>query len=247
MKNTQSGENSPPEEISDKNSTISSPPSKSNRPLLWAIFVLLTIVVILLALLFVFSQRKKVVAPLDEKSMNEKNIEKELPPLNASNPTTENKVTSPTAPVNTSQQNNNQLTKPATNPEPKNCKAKKFDGKKYDDGESYTTKDGCETCTCDDGNWDCKIKDSCIILPSDCTHNNRVYHDGEARSAECDQTCTCDKGNWKCVMAPGSSCCKEGDKLYHNGESYPASDGCNTCTCNNGHANCTMMLCLPLP
>ncbi|RTZ69009.1 MAG: hypothetical protein DSZ21_00685 [Tenericutes bacterium] len=93
----------------------------------------------------------------------------------------------------------------------------------------------------------CKIKDSCIILPSDCTHNNRVYHDGEARSAECDQTCTCDKGNWKCVMAPGSSCCKEGDKLYHNGESYPASDGCNTCTCNNGHANCTMMLCLPLP
>jgi hypothetical protein len=40
------------------------------------------------------------------------------------------------------------------------------------------------------------------------------------------------------------SCVYEGKK-YKDGDSFPASDGCNSCGCQQGRVMCTMMACIP--
>jgi len=211
---------------------------QSNNPLLWAITILLAVLVVLVSGLIMFNMNKE--KQIQKQPTEELDVKPK--PLTQP-PAIEKPENKPSSDLNTVPKKP-LVTPQAEEPKPEDCKAKKFDGKKYDDGESYTTLDGCETCTCNDGNWNCQVKPSCIILPSDCTHDNTIYHEGDARSADCDQTCTCSDGNWDCVIPPSSSCCKSDGKIYHSGESFPASDGCNTCSCNNGHASCTMMLCL---
>ena len=45
---------------------------------------------------------------------------------------------------------------------------------------------------------------------------------------------------------PPVGTCSDGGKTYHEGESFPASDGCNTCTCGpDGNIACTEKACLP--
>lgn len=38
--------------------------------------------------------------------------------------------------------------------------------------------------------------------------------------------------------------CSYGGKEYKTGESFPASDGCNSCSCSNGEAACTLLGCV---
>ena len=40
--------------------------------------------------------------------------------------------------------------------------------------------------------------------------------------------------------------CRWMSKPYHDGDSFPAGDGCNTCTCNGGAVSCTAKLSCPL-
>jgi len=37
--------------------------------------------------------------------------------------------------------------------------------------------------------------------------------------------------------------CEYGEKKYKSGESFKATDGCNSCGCNNGEVACTLMAC----
>lgn len=90
------------------------------------------------------------------------------------------------------------------NAEPENCIASDYDGKTYKDGESYTTDDGCQTCTCKDGSFNCKTDSDCLNRPAaGCTYNGTDYNSGETFSAgdNCN-TCTCQDGSVNCTSDP---------------------------------------------
>ena len=94
-------------------------------------------------------------------------------------------------------------------------------------GETKPAGDGCNTCTCDGGEWACTEKacEACV--------------DGETKPAEdgCN-TCTCAAGEWSCtkIACPGTtsmgSDCVDGEMKMHE-------DGCNWCTCEGGQWGCT--------
>lgn len=46
----------------------------------------------------------------------------------------------------------------------------------------------------------------------------------------------------KSGIIPSPTCQYEG-KSYKSGESFPATDGCNSCGCNDGQVACTLMAC----
>ncbi|MDC0716029.1 DUF4215 domain-containing protein [Nannocystis bainbridge] len=94
-------------------------------------------------------------------------------------------------------------------------------------GETKPSEDGCNTCTCEGGDWSCTLKacdDGC--------------EDGETKPAQdgCN-TCTCTEGGWACteIACEGLEC--------EEGETKPAEDGCNTCTCYGGDWACTEIGC----
>lgn len=72
--------------------------------------------------------------------------------------------------------------------------------------------------------------------------------EGETCAVECDALCkmappidpTCCVGT--CVPGPDQGCAY-GGAFYSYGESFPATDGCNTCTCIEGGVVCTKILC----
>lgn len=43
-----------------------------------------------------------------------------------------------------------------------------------------------------------------------------------------------------------ASCTYEGG-TYKSGEGFPAVDGCNSCSCQNGEVNCTLLACSDVP
>jgi cysteine-rich repeat protein len=113
-------------------------------------------------------------------------------------------------------------------------------------GETKPAGDGCNTCTCDGGDWACTLK-AC---------DEPVCEDGDTKEAEdgCN-TCGCVEGQWACTLIdcgatttagmtsgePGTSgepmpACQEGDKKE-------AEDGCNTCECYEGKWACTEEAC----
>jgi hypothetical protein len=46
------------------------------------------------------------------------------------------------------------------------------------------------------------------------------------------------------VCVPIETPCEYNGKTYQNGDSFPSSDGCNQCFCNNGTVICTLRACL---
>ncbi len=44
-------------------------------------------------------------------------------------------------------------------------------------------------------------------------------------------------------LNPFPDSCQYDGKSYKSGESFPAEDGCNSCTCKNGKVRCTLMAC----
>lgn len=67
---------------------------------------------------------------------------------------------------------------------------------------------------------------------------------------ECAETAivkSCD-GAGECKPLPEVDCaaCTYGGVTYQDGDSFPAADGCNTCTCDNGSVGCTEIGC-PTP
>jgi hypothetical protein len=121
------------------------------------------------------------------------------------------------------------------------CVATGFDGETYEDGDSYTTLDGCQTCSCDRGEWDCSVDPICEMDPNDCVYEGTVYNDGDTKEIDACRDRECTSGMW--IIVIDSTCCEQDGTYYENGETFPSSDGCNTCTCTMGTSMCTMMLC----
>lgn len=44
-------------------------------------------------------------------------------------------------------------------------------------------------------------------------------------------------------LNPFPKSCYYNGQTYKSGQSFPAEDGCNSCTCKNGEAACTLMGC----
>lgn len=44
-------------------------------------------------------------------------------------------------------------------------------------------------------------------------------------------------------LNPFPKSCQYNGRIYKSGESFPAEDGCNSCSCNNGNIGCTLMAC----
>ncbi len=65
------------------------------------------------------------------------------------------------------------------------------------DGETKPADDGCNTCGCNDGEWECTEKacEGQTTVPAMC-------QDGESKPSEDDcNTCTCIGGDWGCTLA----------------------------------------------
>lgn len=106
------------------------------------------------------------------------------------------------------------------------------------DGDMKPDDDGCNTCTCIDGEWGCTL----LGCGSDDGAPPPVCEDGDMMPAPdgCN-TCECLDGAWACtdVACPSD----DGTPVCEDGDTMPAPDGCNTCTCEGGAWLCTEMGC----
>ncbi|XP_071153762.1 kielin/chordin-like protein [Mytilus edulis] len=133
------------------------------------------------------------------------------------------------------------------------------EGNQFSVGESWTAKDGCNTCTCHAGNIlvrrTCTEK-TCAVV-GNCAYNGQSYKMGESfQSIDKCNTCTCGSdGSVSCTemaclsnvdqhllinLGKRSSVyqrgfhCRYEEKQFNVGETWTASDGCNSCSCHAG-------------
>ena len=105
-----------------------------------------------------------------------------------------------------------------------------------------------EECTCqDDGTFECVAVPTFAPCGS-CTFGSETFFAGDVRSS-CGETCTClDDSTWDCVYTDVACGCVVDGEFHEVGSSFPAGDGCNTCTCvdNGGQptAECTLAECV---
>jgi hypothetical protein len=123
------------------------------------------------------------------------------------------------------------------------CIAISFDDEEYAHRAWYTTLDGCQTCTCDNSNWNCTVEDRCLDEGADCEHEGEGFSVGEEFVSDdgC-VTYSCEGVGYVAIYF-NDDCCVYNEEIYPNGETFPSTDGCNTCRCTSGSVTCTMMLC----
>jgi hypothetical protein len=128
------------------------------------------------------------------------------------------------------------------------------DGYRYQDGvRGIPAGDGCNTCSCDDGQAACTVM-ACNTAgngsgggPSGCEVDGEPVSNGAADIAAPDgcNTCSCVNGDLVCTdIACPSTFCTYNGTFYDDGDSFPAIDGCNTCTCVEGAVSCTEIGCV---
>lgn len=148
-----------------------------------------------------------------------------------------------------------------------------YGGKSHKVGVSFSADDGCNTCTCGaSGDIQCTQKEcvmecggpskkacptgfKCIYKAGSCGDTSAV---GVCRELavcqkELDPICDCNGVSHKapCWSKDGrfaskgncASCLHQG-LTYKSGETFPAGDKCNTCTCKVGKVTCTQKSCL---
>ena len=130
-----------------------------------------------------------------------------------------------------------------------------YGGRTYQNGEGFKDTDGCNSCSCVNGQVACTMmacRDKTNILMSStpslsmkgCWYNNTQYKDGDSFKSddECN-TCSCNNGSVACTemaciknpdvtkkpAAPKG--CTYNGKSYENGDSFKDTDGCNSCSC----------------
>jgi eight-cysteine-cluster-containing protein len=91
--------------------------------------------------------------------------------------------------------------------------------------------DGCNTCSCEDGEWMCTT----MACPDVCTPGDTKQADDGCNTCSCN-----DDGEWLCT---GGVECNE---PCVDGETRDAGDGCNTCMCSDGEWLCTLAECAPV-
>jgi hypothetical protein len=113
-----------------------------------------------------------------------------------------------------------------------------YNDRKYTRGQSFPAGDGCNTCTCDEsGNVAC-TKIACPAPEckgdADCPTINCIRYPCPPNR--------CVDG--RCEQTDERQYCVYPDQKRAIGESFPAGDGCNTCTCTeSGRVVCTERAC----
>lgn len=98
-------------------------------------------------------------------------------------------------------------------------------GTKQPHGASFPAGDGCNTCSCNNGAVTCTT----LSCGTKCNGN-----------ADCAiRTQICINGFCKTPLT-----CQYNGAEYAHGASFPAGDGCNTCSCNNGAVGCSKIGCI---
>ncbi|KAI8497804.1 hypothetical protein Bbelb_244560 [Branchiostoma belcheri] len=111
------------------------------------------------------------------------------------------------------------------------CKGCLFEGRTYPDGQTFTSqRDKCVTCTCQEGNVQCK-KPVCPVLS--CPETLAWTPPGEC-CPEC-------RGQRKVFDLASGSCLFRSD-LLDNGDAVKV-DACTTCTCKESTMVCSKMTC----
>lgn len=117
-----------------------------------------------------------------------------------------------------------------------------YNGKAYKDGESFKSKDGCNTCGCSKGKVACTEK----ACNNSCKYHGKTYsHGSHFKSFDGCNTCYCNYGQVGCTKKWCSGAvCRYNGKVYQEGDKFPAGDGCNTCGCTkDGSVVCTLAVC----
>jgi hypothetical protein len=129
-----------------------------------------------------------------------------------------------------------------------------YAGTQHPPGASFPASDGCNTCTCgDDATVACTEK-ACLDAAPPIAGPDGPMGDAAVTDAARPDTTPAplpppppgpDAGGPGPDVAPDGSCAY-GGAVYRAGDSFPAEDGCNTCTClSNGGVGCTRKACPP--
>lgn len=116
-----------------------------------------------------------------------------------------------------------------------------YGGNWYAEGESFDDADGCNTCSCQNGEIACTLM-GCVGAP--CTYDGVDHNDGESFDASdgCN-TCNCQDGEVACTEKGCVTTCDYGGVTYAEGDTFPDADGCNSCGCVGGQVECTLIEC----
>jgi hypothetical protein len=116
----------------------------------------------------------------------------------------------------------------------------------YRSGQSFPSSDGCNSCTCSDGEVSCTAA-ACVT----CMHNGKLHRPGETfPDADGCNSCTCGMDGLVACTARAcepTSTCQLGSASFANGSSVTCEDGCNVCLCAEGTWSSTDAACPPLP
>lgn len=89
-----------------------------------------------------------------------------------------------------------------------------------------------------------------------CVYKGETYKSGEGFKDDCN-SCSCIDGEVACTLIacgeydlpvdisgdePTQQCLYEG-QLFNDGEGFESSDGCNSCSCEDGQVSCTAKEC----
>ncbi len=141
-----------------------------------------------------------------------------------------------------------------------------YNGEWHRAGTSFPSMDGCNTCSCGESGAVACTKRACVPdQPKACKRtgcSGQLCAEEELASTcefrpeyACYQAATCERQkNGQCGFTPtkalvqclaGHGACQVGDQTYKLGESFPSSDGCNSCVCTDVGTACTLKACLP--
>ncbi|XP_002734594.1 kielin/chordin-like protein [Saccoglossus kowalevskii] len=119
-------------------------------------------------------------------------------------------------------------------------------GGHHEHGETYPAGDGCNECTCNNGDEACTEK-TCLEKLGQCP---AVGTDVGICAELCSTDASCDGAEKCCSNGCGHTCQEPipgADCNGHpDGSTYPSDDGCNTCSCSDGREMCTLIACAPL-
>jgi hypothetical protein len=117
-----------------------------------------------------------------------------------------------------------------------------YDGKHYEEGQTFPLGDGCNTCSCMQGG---ALACTGAYCPPGCVYGGQVYKPGDTYPAgDGCNTCTCDvSGQSVCTKLACAPICVYAGTEHKIGEEFPALDGCNTCVCTDQGVMCTDMAC----
>jgi hypothetical protein len=123
----------------------------------------------------------------------------------------------------------------------------------YPDGATdVPAPDGCNTCSCEDGELTACTEIACEPPDSSCIVGGIAYPDGASDVPAPDgcNTCSCEDGELtactEIACGPNDTACTVFGQSYP-GDWAPAPDSCNTCLCEDGmiRDGCTKIACAP--